>query len=382
MIIYMIFQYVLITGAVIIIGYQLLLCILALLPQHGQKTEEAAFNHSFLLVIHLQNKEQEILKTLYSLYGMVYPANLFEVIVITDNCTASIAKLARKFGAIVLERSTREDKQRSNTLHWALEQVWLWEEKYDAVVVIEPGVLVSGNYLEVMNRYIEDGSEVLQSSNLNVKAQGPWRIRFMHTTRLINKHINMLGRKKLGLGTRLMGNGMCFKTQVLKNILENVSWTAGDLNGSVPLLMEGVRIDFVPEAVVWSYLYDSSVESNSDRGSPKSSQFQILKKHLKHSINHIIVNKSLQYVDTAISLITPSFSTLLIASGGMVVINWVLWILGTISASFFWIWLSLFGMVIFCLLIGIVIDRAIFFDLSSDSKKNDNSDFINTFSVE
>jgi len=346
--------------AAILIGYQLLLGLLALMPQHEQRAEQVAFNHSFLLVIHLQNKEQEISKTLYSLYGLVYPWNLFEVLVIADYGTGNAANVARKFGATVLERESDQYKGRSDVLCWALEQIRLWEEKYDAIVVIEPGGLISGNFLEVMNQHLEEGSNILQSSNLKVLTSGPWRIKFAHTARLIYNHVNSLGRKKLGLDTRLMGNGICFKTKVLKNISMELSQTIDDFDDRMPLHMNGVRTDFAPEAIVWSQFYDSSGERQSHKA--RDSQFQIVKKNVRHFINRFIDNKSLQDFDTLVSLITPPLKALFMGTTGMVIINWALWRFGNISASFFWIWITLLVMVTIYLLIGIATDRAFFLD--------------------
>lgn len=377
MIIYNVFQYLLITIALVLIGYQLLLGLLALLPQRHKRSGRAAFNHSFLVVIHLRHKNQEILKTLYSLYSLVYPSNLFDLLIIADDYPEEIVKEARMFGAIVIEHNNQENKGKTDTLRWGLEQIGAWEEKYDAIVIIEPGGLVSGNFLEIMNYYLEGGSEILQSSNLKVAAPGRWRLKLMRTVGLLSTHINMLGRKKLGLGITLMGNGMCFRSKVLKNSSIDFLHTEDDLMSNISLLLKGVKVDFAPEAVVWSYLEDTPGKYVSDIISQKTGNIQIVKKYLSQFLNHTFIKRSLQDFDTLISLIMPSFLTLFLGTGVMAIINWGFWMLGAISISFFWVWLVLFCMTLIYLSIGVATDRAIFLDLSTstDSRETVTSEY-------
>lgn len=380
MTIYVIFQYLLISVAVILIGYQLLLGIFALLPQREPKINQAGagFNYSFLFVIHLRNKEQEIIKTLYSIYGLVYPANLFKLLVIADNCPEKTVEVVRKFGAIVLECNYTQGKGRQAIHQWAFEQINHWEKKHDAVVIIKPGGLISGNFLEVMNRYFQGGSDVLQSSSFKVNEADTWRLKFSRTVWLIYNHINSLGRKRMGLGTRLMKNGMCFKTRLLKKNDIELAQIIENSDDSLPLLMKGVRIDFAPEAVVWSTSYDSYFEVNLYKRKQESSQFQMAKKYLRHFVNRFIINKSFQDFDTIVGLLTPSLATQLIVTGGMVILNGVFWTLGSISATLFWLWLTLFAMLAIYMLIGVITDRTIFLDLNSDSPQKNNIGFTGT----
>ncbi len=66
---------------------------------------------SFALIVAAYNEENVIQNIIHSLDMMDYPKELYDIIVIADNCTDSTAKKARKSGANVFERNMKEDRK-------------------------------------------------------------------------------------------------------------------------------------------------------------------------------------------------------------------------------------------------------------------------------
>lgn len=379
MIVYIIFQYLLIPIAFLLVGYQLVLGICYLLPSREIRFKQGGFNHSFLFLIHLKDEEQDVIKTLYSLYGMVYPSNLYDLLVITDSCTSKTVEVIRQFGVKLLQRHYSTNKWQPEIFYWVNRQLDDWDEKYDGIVLVEPGGLISGNFLEVMNRYLQNGSTVVQSSSFKILAHSFYRFKLNRNVLLIYEHIRSSGRKKMGLGTTLLKNGICIKTETFKRHLKAFSQTIENGDGSMMLMVKGVQIDFAPEALVWVPVYETTKELNSNKIKHQRSQFQMIKKYLKQFIDRFITHKSLQDFDTIMDLLTPSLMNQLWGIGSMILINGLLWRVGTITAHLFLLWMILFGMIIAFLIIVITADRAIFVDLNKDSVDENKPKYPGTY---
>ncbi|MEX2362233.1 MAG: glycosyltransferase family 2 protein, partial [Balneolaceae bacterium] len=142
MIIYEVTQYILIAIGGGLLGYQMLLSFLALLGK-DIKNFHTEKKRKFVIVIPAHNEEQVIAKTIYSLFGLVYPKSLYHLVVVADNCTDHTARIARKLGAKVLERTNKEKRGKGYALRWAFDQLLSGDEEYEGVIVLDSDSLIS-----------------------------------------------------------------------------------------------------------------------------------------------------------------------------------------------------------------------------------------------
>src|SRR5690554_4293994 len=162
MAVYAIIQYTLAAVAGLLLGYQMLLSFIALRGK-SIKNFKTLKSRKFTIVIPAHNEEKVISKTIYSLCSLIYPKTLFDVIVVADNCTDNTAKIARKLGATVLERTDAEKQGKGYALRWAFDKILASDQPPDSIIVVDADSLISGNYLKVMNYYLEKGNKVIQS---------------------------------------------------------------------------------------------------------------------------------------------------------------------------------------------------------------------------
>lgn len=344
MIILEIVQYFFAAVIGVLLGYQMILSFSAL---KGKKIKDFSTNRQrkFAIVIPAYNEEKVIAKTLYSLFALVYPKNLFDLIVVADNCTDNTAKIANSLGATVLERTNSEKRGKGYALRWAFDQILQWDEEYDAFIVFDADSLVSGNYLEVMNYYISKGSKVIQSSDLVLPQPGAWSSEVTRIGFLLYNYVKPIGRKVLGYDMGLRGNGMCFTAEVLKE----VPWQAWSLTEDVEygliLLLENIRIDFAPEADVWAEMPGKSKNAESQRKRWEMGRYPIVQKYAPKLLIAAIRRKSSKYIDTLIDLITPPLVNLLLFVLVMCGLNIIFWLFGwsTINFLLIWIGVALFG---------------------------------------
>lgn len=344
MIVFEIIQYVFAGIIGILLGYQLILSIWAL---KGKKIDafKAERQRKFAVVIPAHNEEKVIAKTLYSLFGLVYPKNLFDVVVVADNCTDKTAKIAHGLGATVLERTHSEKKGKGYALRWGFDQILQDGHNYDAVIVFDSDSLISGNYLEVMNYYISQGSRVIQSSDLVLPQPGAWSSEATRIGFLLYNYVKPMGRKVLGYNMGLRGNGMCFTSKVLKEVPWEAWSLTEDLEYGVILILNDIKIDFAPEADVWAEMPAKSKNAESQRKRWEMGRYPIIRRYAPKLLYAAIRHKSTKYIDTLIDLITPPLVNTLLVVLMMCGLNITVWFLGwnTLHLFFLWTGVALLG---------------------------------------
>ncbi|MCH8556259.1 MAG: glycosyltransferase family 2 protein [Balneolia bacterium] len=345
----------------LLLGYQFILAVIAIGAK--QKTDfKSSTKRRFAIVVPAHNEEKIISKTIYSLSGLIYPRKLYDVFVIADNCTDKTAEIASKLGANVLERHHETKKGKGHALRWAFDTIMGYavardkKSRYDAFIVVDSDSLVSGNYLEVMNHYLESGSRVIQSSDLVLRQPGNWSIEATRIGFMMYNYVKPLGRKALGFNMGLRGNGMCFHHSVFRK----TPWQAWSLTEDVEygliLLQAGEKIDFAPEATVWAQMPVQSSNAESQRSRWEMGRFQIIRAYAGSFFKQAITERSFSRLDTFLDLITPPFVNMMVITMAMIVLSVGLSIFGFLSPVIAGLWFTLgvmgFLYVFICLYVG------------------------------
>lgn len=338
MIFYEIIQYALIAAGGSLIGYQFILSVFAFKTKELENFETER-QRKFAVFIPAHNEEEVIAKTLYSLFGLIYPVNLYDIIVVADNCTDKTAKIASNLGVRVLERSNEKERGKGYALRWAFDKVLNGDKKYDACVVLDADSLISGNFLEVMNYYLENGSEVIQSSDLVIPQPGAWSSESTRIGFLLYNYVKPMGRKALGLDMGLRGNGMCFSADVLKRHPWQAWSLTEDLEYGLFLMLKGIKIEFAPEANIWAQMPVNAKNAESQRTRWEMGRYPLIEKYSPQLLKAFFTKGSFKYLDTLLELITPPLVNLLLFVVFMFLLNGSLWLLGLETFTFTWIWL-------------------------------------------
>jgi len=340
MVIVEIIQYILALIFGLILAYQLLLSLIALT---GKRILDFATHRKrkFAIVLHTHNKEKAISGSLYSMSGFVYPKNMYDLIVVADNCTDNSAQVARSLGAIVLERTDTKKRGKGYALKWAFDQILQWDKQYEAIIIFDSDSYVSGNYLEVMNYYLEKGSEVIQGSDLPIQKSGEWNSQAAGFGFILDRHLKPMGKKVLGFDMRFYGSGVCISIDILHRLPELIWSLKKEVEFGLRLLLDGVKIDFAPEACVWT-----QKTSNLKNGDPEFKQWKVdgyttIRKYAPKLLVASIRKRSFRYLDTLIDLITPPLYKIFIYATILSGLNAVLWIMNILPITFLWLWASI-----------------------------------------
>ena len=172
----------------------------------------------FAVIVPAHNEEMVIGPLVDNLITLDYPAGLFDVFVIADNCNDQTAKIAAGHGANVYERFDANQRGKGYALEWFFDILFQLPKKYDAVVILDADNLVEISFLKHMNSRLCSGDKIIQGY---IDAKNPldnWVTASFAMFFWVSNRMLQLARYNLGLCNYLGGTGMAISLDVLRKI--------------------------------------------------------------------------------------------------------------------------------------------------------------------
>jgi len=288
----------------------------------------AKFLRTFAILVPAHDEELMIEKTLTSISRINYPKDLFDVIVIADNCKDRTAEIADSQGVFVLERSDSLNKGKGQALRWCLDILLRTKKGYDGFVIIDADTVVSTNLLKVMNDYLEHGAECIQCSDLIVPQPGTWSSEITRVAFILHNFVRPLGKKVLKLSMGLNGNGMCFSRKLISAMPWSSYSRIEDLEHSLQLMLKGVKVQFAPEASVHAIMPEQTRAAETQRRRWEIARYSLIRHYVLPLISAAIRKRSLVAFDMLLELITPAFVNLFVFTTSMFFLNIISILLG------------------------------------------------------
>ena len=248
-----------------------------------------------------------------SLRGIDYPRDLFEIVVVADNCSDDTAARARAAGARVLERFDRELRGKGYALAHAFEII-LAEGKTDAVVVIDADTVVSPNLLRAFDARIQAGAKAVQADYAVRNPDEGWRTRLMAIAFGMFHVVRSSGRENLGVSCGLRGNGMCFATDLLEEVPHDAFSVVEDVEYGIRLGQQGHRVHYAGEAHVYGEMVSSEKASRSQRARWEGGRLEMAKRHAVPLLKRAIEERNPVLADLAMDVLVPPLSVLVAAT--------------------------------------------------------------------
>jgi cellulose synthase/poly-beta-1,6-N-acetylglucosamine synthase-like glycosyltransferase len=217
-------------------------------------TSRARPRSCFLVAIPAHDEEPDITLAVLSCRALNYPPELFQVVVIADNCTDRTADLARAAGARVVERTDRGRRGKGYAIEYLIEHLRSSGEfdTLDALVVVDADTTVDPELLRVFDRELAAGHDWVQSYDCVGNPHQSWRTRLITYAFSLINGVTLLGLNALGLSAGLRGNGMCLSTRGLRRIPWNSHGLTEDLEYSWLVRIAGGHIVLARDAVVYA----------------------------------------------------------------------------------------------------------------------------------
>ena len=314
----------------------------------------------FSILVPAHNEEMVIEECLQSLTSLDYPAELWRVIVVADNCIDDTAKIATSQGVIVYERSDVEKRGKGYALDWSIQRLLQEDGGWsDAIVVFDADTLAHPSFLRYMDERIRGGSLALQGHYDLLNPFTNWRTALLYSALLLHNRLRPLARQALGWTTLLKGNGMCFARGTLERFGWNAYSLTEDIEYTTTLLNEGIRVEAVPKAVLYAQAAQTSRQASSQRMRWEGGRFALARRDGLRMLLDAFRVRSAAKLDWAMDLITPPMGILVGVPIIMLLLNSLLYTtwsgpLGLAS----WMWLATFVGACAYVLGGLVISGA------------------------
>lgn len=246
----------------VMVTYLVVLTVAAWIAPKRLASLPATPRNRFVFLIPAHNEEQLLPKLLDNLQQLAYPTALYAIHVVADNCNDRTAALGRAAGVHVHERFSETERGKGYALQWLLQEIIASGQTFDAAVIVDADSVVSPNFLQVMDGHLQQGARVIQSYDGVLHPDRSWAVSLRAAAMAVLNYVRPQGRMVLGGSAGLKGNGMVFH----REILERYAWSASvteDIEYHMTLILQGVRVQFAPDAVVWAEMPETLANSHT-----------------------------------------------------------------------------------------------------------------------
>ncbi|MCP3774357.1 glycosyltransferase family 2 protein [Paenibacillus sp. MZ04-78.2] len=213
---------------------------------------EHAPQKTFAVLVAAHNEEQVVGALIENLKNLDYPKELYDIFVICDNCTDNTAQITQDMGVFACVRSNPKLRGKGYAIEWMLKELWKMPRQYDAVVMFDADNLVSKDYLTHMNNDLCNGSKVIQAYLDTKNPHDSWVTASYAVTYWYINRLWQLPRSNLGMANYLGGTGMCFES----NLLKEIGWGATSLVEDLEFTMRCVSRGIKPSFNYYARVYD------------------------------------------------------------------------------------------------------------------------------
>lgn len=231
--------------------YYFIISVFGFIRKNEKSAHEYEPSKSFACIVAAHNEQKVIANVVDSLLQQHYPKQLFDIYVIADNCSDNTAQIAAEHGAIVCERANATQRGKGYALEWMFGRIFAMEKKYDAICIFDADNVVSPDFLPEMNKNFCNGQKIVQGY---IDTKNPFdslTTMFFAVSFWLNNRLVQMARYNLGLNCVLCGTGFAVSTDVLKDIGWGATCLTEDLEFSMKAALNGYKITWAHEAVVY-----------------------------------------------------------------------------------------------------------------------------------
>ena len=318
-------------AAVVSVAFLLFLLISAVSFTRRIKPLISSENSLALAVIVPAHNEELVLSgTLDSLLAQNYPRELYEIVVVADNCTDQTAKLAHGRGVSVLERTHSEERGKGYALNYAVAHLLLRSTPPDGFIIVDADTWVSPDFLAQMSaRLLSEqngaGFGAWQGRYGVLNGNDGWRAALMAAAFDLVNHVKPLGREAWKLSVGLKGNGMAFTRPVAAAL----PWPGGSLTEDLDYGLElarkyNVRVGYAPEALVRAQMPTTAGQAGSQRSRWERGRLRMVRERALPLIGEGLRDRNRLLLDMGLDLITPPLAelgALIVLEGGLITVG-------------------------------------------------------------
>ncbi len=340
------------------LGYLVLLATASIRSSGPKQTDKQLPTHRFIIAIAAHNEADVIAATVQRLRTLDYPSEFFSIHIVADHCSDDTAELARQAGAVVHERNEGPRSGKGAALSWLFQRILSGNEG-DAIVIFDADTQVESQFLRVMDARLKQGDQVIQGQHVISNPDSGWFPALTWAMFLIDNRFQNLGRTNLGWSAKHMGDSICFRTDVLRQ----VGWGEGlteDYQLRQRLLLEGIKIAYEPKAIGYGEAPLTWAQARAQRARWLRGTFDASQQFAPRLLSEGINRKDSALLDGAVQAYLPSFSTLTMSSVFSLLLHLVInHQFGRVfSGKLIGAWTTMVGILLIYPLFGLALEKA------------------------
>src|SRR5215217_5044966 len=257
-----------------------------------------------------------ILATARNLVQLNYPSELYDVFIIADSFQEETLKQLRELPLCVIEVSF-DKSTKTKALNAGFSYI---KKEYDIALICDADNILANDFLRILDHSFSNGARAVQGRRVAKNLDSSFAI-LDACSEAINNNIFRKGANALGLSSAVIGSGMAFEFEKIKNILGEIDAVGGfDKPLQLKIVEQGIKIQYLEEALIFDEKVDSSYAFKQQRKRWVSSQFIYLKKFFMPAVKQL-AKGNLSFFNLAIAnnLVLPRAFLLLILPALVVV---------------------------------------------------------------
>lgn len=257
----------------------------------------------------------------------------FDVVVVADNCTDDTAARAERAGARVLVRTNAVERGKGFALRFAFDA--LWNEPYDAFVVVDADSVVAPTFIDEIARPLADGADAVQVPYGVLNGDASLRTRMMRIALLAFNRVRLQGRAAWGLSAGISGNGFALARPTLSAVPYDAASVVEDLEYHLRLVRAGYRVAYAGDTEVLADMPTGATAAGQQRARWEGGRLRMALDHalplardvvrghraaLEPLLELLLLPLALHSTLLALCLLTPAGSVRLYAAAALAVL--------------------------------------------------------------
>lgn len=260
------------------------------------------FNATYLplkkiaVLVPAYKEDQIIISTAQNLLSQDYPSQLFDVYIIADSFKNTTIDQLTMLPVNVVKVAF-ENSSKTKSLNECFRQI---KNHYDIALICDADNVLAKDFLKNINDAFLGGAEAVQGRRVAKNSDTPFAV-LDGCSEAINNSIFRKGANALGLSSSVIGSGMAFDFEVLRNALAHISAISGfDKPLQLKIVQTGAKISYLDNALIFDEKIDNPDAFKQQRKRWLLSQFIYLKEYFSKGFAQLLKG-NISYFNLAVA---------------------------------------------------------------------------------
>lgn len=237
-----------------------------------------------------------ILTTAQNILNQDYPAELFDVYIIADSFKNSTIESLEKFRVNVV-KVVFKNSSKTKALNECFKNI---SRYYDLALICDADNMLAAGFLKNINDAFLNGAEAVQGRRVAKNMDSSFAV-LDSCSEAVNNNIFRKGANALGLSSSVIGSGMAFEFNILRNALSQISAISGfDKPLQLKIVESGIKIEYLEDALIFDEKVDGPDAFKQQRKRWLLSQFIYLKEYFFKGCTQLLKG-NLSYFNLAVA---------------------------------------------------------------------------------